>query len=465
MLQNEIDIIGGGISGLYLALLLSSHTHIKINVYEKQPSFGGRIRTEYDKEDKVLFETGPWRIHPTHKLMLSLVHTLGLEKTEIWQKIHNQYRLKDTKPNKELKNTVTEFQKNCYDDSIEFANLKMLHSGYDLLSQRANGTSSYSYKPSAENLDRFFVLKDGFSSVIKNIVTHLENCPQVSLFPNHRVTDVCYENKVYTIHAVVRKKNEFFQKKIRSKCVIIASPPTVIENWRSLTLFPNTSMVSSLPLMHIYGKLEKQELWNLENTKEIVRAPLCQIIASTFENRWFQMSYTSGRLAMMMENLRLRGTVFFEKYLRSEFQKFRNSKVTQIKPYFWRNAVHYWNPNLASSETNMMDRCIQPHRRKYPNLYWVGEAISTKQGWMEGALKTSLRLYDILTRPVQKLKKELPKEYVIYDGRILNVERWKHVHPGSRQAIENHLFEDITCLWNTYHPKEASKYMVLLEEI
>ena len=88
----------------------------------------------------------------------------------------------------------------------------MLHSGYDLLSQRANGTRSYSYKPSAEDLDRFFVLKDGFSSVIKNIVTHLENCPQVSLFRNHRVTDVCYENKVYTIHAVVRKKNEFFQK-------------------------------------------------------------------------------------------------------------------------------------------------------------------------------------------------------------------------------------------------------------
>ena len=85
MLQNEIDIIGGGISGLYLALLLSSHTHVKINVYEKQPSFGGRIRTEYDKEDKILFETGPWRIHPTHKKTngREIANPLGLDPAEL----------------------------------------------------------------------------------------------------------------------------------------------------------------------------------------------------------------------------------------------------------------------------------------------------------------------------------------------------------------------------------------------
>ena len=40
---------------------------------------------------------------------------------------------------------------------------------------------------------------------------------------------------------------------------------------------------------------------------------------------------------------------------------------------------------------------------------------------------------------------------------------WKHVHPGSQEAIENHLYEDITELWNSIHPEYATKYLLALE--
>ena len=90
----------------------------------------------------------------------------------------------------------------------------------------------------------------------------------------------------------------------------------------------------------------------------------------------------------------------------------------------------------------------------------VGESISTVQGWIEGALQTVDILLD---REFSMTKKKLPKEYVIYDHRIINVEKWKTVHPGSQIVIENHMFEDITKLWNQYHPFSASKYFVALE--
>lgn len=465
MLENEVHIIGGGISGLYLALLLSSHKHLKIHVYEKQSHFGGRIRTEYDKEGRVLFETGPWRIHPSHKNMLLLIQKLQLKKQEIRQTIQNQFSNTNKKEKKiELNNTVTEYQRDCFEESIDFANQKMLESGYDMLLQRANGTRAYSYQ-TYEDTDRFFVLEDGFSSIIKGIVSILEKCPNVFLYCNFHVTDVSFEKSIYTMHVNIRKENEFHPKRIKAKCLVIATPPSVIRMWKSLTLFPNTSMVSSLPLIHVYGKLKKDEKWNMEHRKEVVNSPISQIIASTFGNQWCQISYASGRFAMMLQNLLIRGKDVFHKYILSEFQRYRKSTITEVKPFFWRNAVHYWNPNLPSVETNMMKRCIQPHRRKYPHLYWIGEAISTKQGWMEGAIETSNHVYKLLKKRDKTLKTKMPKEYVIYDGRILNVEKWKHVHPGSQEAIENHLYQDITHLWNTYHPQEAAKYMVLLEDV
>ena len=57
-----------------------------------------------------------------------------------------------------------------------------------------------------------------------------------------------------------------------------------------------------------------------------------------------------------------------------------------------------------------------------------------------------------------------PKDYVIYDGRVVNVGSWKFVHPGSREILENHMGEDITDLWNQYHPITASKYFIALEQ-
>ena len=61
---------------------------------------------------------------------------------------------------------------------------------------------------------------------------------------------------------------------------------------------------------------------------------------------------------------------------------------------------------------------------------------------MEGALQTSEDVLELYQKQ-QQVKKKLPKEYVIYDGRILNVEKWKEQHPGGRNLIENHLKEDM----------------------
>ena len=52
----DIIIVGGGIAGLYTAYKLSTQTERKIILLENNAELGGRVQTQYDKDDNVLFE-------------------------------------------------------------------------------------------------------------------------------------------------------------------------------------------------------------------------------------------------------------------------------------------------------------------------------------------------------------------------------------------------------------------------
>jgi len=56
----------------------------------------------------------------------------------------------------------------------------------------------------------------------------------------------------------------------------------------------------------------------------------------------------------------------------------------------------------------------------------------------------------------------MPDEYLIYDKRVLDVSRWKEHHPGSKQAIENHLGEDITNIFDNIHSAKSETLQYML---
>lgn len=457
----SITLIGGGISGLYMAYLLSQNTDTMIHLYEKKSSFGGRIKTEYNKNGNILYETGPWRIPKHHKHVIKLIKEFNLTLESIHQPIH-YHNVKKVNKKKEKKNEtteLTEYQSIILNSTIENGNNAMIESGYDFLYQRANTTRSYT----SESETEFFVVKEGFSKIIELLVERLRARKNVKLYPEHVINAIEWKNKKYILKTKVRIDSKTFVSKVlTTEILILAIPPHEIEKF-SLTLFPNTSMVQSLPLIHVMAKTKNSNFLS-KQFKLICNSPISQIVQSCYKNEWFQISYSAGRFANFFQNLLISSKIKLENYIKKEFHKiFPKVKIERIQPYYWRNAVHYWNPNLKSSENNFMKRCIYPHPQKYKNLYWIGESISTKQGWMEGAIETSIYLYNMISKNI-KLSKTKPKEYVIYDGRIINVEKWKHQHPGGKQLIENHLYEDVTELWNMYHSTKVSKFLTILEE-
>ena len=483
-LCDTIYIIGGGISGLYLCDLLSSFDkNVQIHLYEKNQTFGGRIKTVYEN-DNVLYESGPWRIHKSQKRCFSFFQNLGANIVPIEQKKTFKFFQKLFPKKTQIDNTmiennqVTQYQYNVLTTNIPFTNQKMVKTGYDNIYQQAYGSNSYgiskdskSNKRTDTEEDGFFVVQEGFSWGVEKLVNILQKRKNVFLHANTRVENIRQLKRGYQLDMIERnlkKNNSFTTFSKKTTTIIVAVPPSDMMSWSvsKIHLKPNLYSLDSIPLMHI---MAKSRTISKKPFKYIVNNPLSQIVSSCFSNSWFQISYSAGRMAMLWENLRLIQKTLFEKYLLENFYTLFPSfvKIDSIVPHFWRHAVHYWLPNRKLSKQTLCALNITPNQNKLPNFYWIGEAISTHQGWMEGALETSELVFEKIKEKQKnkKQKKSYPKEYVIYDGRILNVEKWKHVHPGSKAAIENHLFQDITDLWNQYHPDGASKYFLGLEDL
>jgi hypothetical protein len=55
--------------------------------------------------------------------------------------------------------------------------------------------------------------------------------------------------------------------------------------------------------------------------------------------------------------------------------------INDIIIYYWDVGIHYYKP-MVSTLNKLMNDLYKPA----PNIYVVGEMLSDKQGWVEGAI-------------------------------------------------------------------------------
>ena len=137
-------------------------------------------------------------------------------------------------------------------------------------------------------------------------------------------------------------------------------------------------------------------------------------------------------------------------------------RISNYYQCYTQKAVHYWISSYGFNLKKNVLKSIYPDPVNLPNLFWAGEAFSTNQGWIEGALETSElaleQFYQVFNHQYHFYPVEVDTipEYVILDNRVLDVNQWKKVHPGSIQSINNHLQEDISNLFKMIDHKEYS---------
>ena len=178
----DVIIIGGGISGMFLAYKLST-TNLKIILLEGSSDLGGKIRTI--TKDELSYEAGLRDFHSSHRKIITLINEIDLQEDminlpkEIKYKLAKKSKVSITKLLQEafekkkqfsddhLKNiTFFQYLVTVFDfDTAEFIQESF---GYDSEIIELNAHAALiMFQDDFFKEDDYFVLKNGLSSIIQ----------------------------------------------------------------------------------------------------------------------------------------------------------------------------------------------------------------------------------------------------------------------------------------------------------
>lgn len=422
-------VIGGGMAGSYIMNTIHQYNP-NICLLEASYKTGGRHWTV--KEDcKVLYEAGAWRVHSSHKRMINLIKKLGLTLEELEYQKASEPELASIKGLSKLDLMILN-----NDGDISKALKEELKTGYQGTYDGVSNTYPYSVS-TKEGL--YYTIKEGQESIINRL---LEDIPEDKIKTKHRVMDVKriknrYHLKVYYGEDIKEKEiicNHLFS------CVaqFDAWGWSIVQDY----LYPLLNSVKPLALHHIYARGKG----DFKGKRKVPSSILQQVIPPTHDKKWFQVSYSAGRAAEFWNHYKLKHG---KKGLKKLLEEYSGFELEEIESYHWTYAYHLWQTVPQFNLKNAVKFSIMPNPNILPNFYWAGECFSSYQGWSEGALETAnmvLDCYDsrVTYVPIYKKVPEKYNEYMIFDGRILDVKRWKEVHPGSKQLIVKYLGKDIS---------------------
>ena len=394
----DIIIIGGGISGLFLAYKLLN-TNLKIIVLEGNKDVGGRVKTV--KKDGTIFEAGAARFHNSHGKFISLLHDLDLKDdmirlpTNIDHILRNnkvnfpyQTKWKNINYNDLLKESVN-FKKDFDEKELQritffqYLTLVFDHEtasyikdafGYDSEFIHLNADAALKmFESDFFSENHYYILKNGLSQVIEKMEKAILNS-NIILKKNCSVVDINND------HVVTNKGDKFFYSHL-----ICAIPQ---QSLKKFDYFKENELIQSVtpfPLLRIYAKYPTKNLWfeNIERTTtdNYIR----QVIPIDYENGLIMISYTDDKNAEVWNSYHTLGDEYLITALHKEIKDLFGIQPPNpefISVHYWKDGVNLWK--LGKDSEKISKAMLKPDKEK--EVYICGEAFSLKQGWIEGAL-------------------------------------------------------------------------------
>jgi monoamine oxidase len=400
----DVLIVGAGIAGLNTATeLLKAKPDLKILVVEKYKQAGGRLDTVY-LPNGIKYESGAGRIHSSHKHLLKLVKTHGLNLSEINSSI--DWRSSETKVTEpdyffSIFHKYCEILRDLPESILRTKTIRDLMIDIQGVEMAKHILDTYPYRAEIEimsaraSLDlfetlssgKFFIINEGFSELTKRIV---KNLGSVNLKFNHEIQRIEYnkEEKVYTVSGIHTKKLVEF----KTKRLILAIPKSPLE--KIYPFSPDHPLLVNLrmePLLRIYS-IYKNSSWFPERTI-VTDSPLRYIIPINKGKGIIMSSYLDARdTEPWLEFTKKENAQLLKSRIHDEtqilFPDVLIPKAESTTPYLWKDGCTYWLP--GDYDYKILSRtALYPMPEKYPNLHIVGESFSTKQQWVEGALEHS----------------------------------------------------------------------------
>jgi len=403
----DIIIIGGGISGLYLAYnLIQDNKYKDILLVESSSELGGRIRTE--TLEGTPLEMGAARFSNKHKKLLSLLKIFELEDKiiELPKEIDHIYHNKkiNYNLNKILKNLnskkkdyskkylekITLFQYSVEILGYEEAKNLQEMFGYDAEFLKLNSYSALTMfdKDLLEEVS-YYILNGGLSQLISKLELVLEESDKIKIKKNTLVKDI--QDK--KIKVEIDGKEDI----LRGLKILSTMPYNETRKMDIFKDYEYINCVKPIPLIRIYAKypLTKGKPWFHNLKRTITDNYIRHIIPIDYDNGIIMISYTDFYLAEMWNNYYQLGEKVLTERLHTEIYKLfkiRPPKPEKYKVYYWRSGVHMWRTKYPMDQT--YQKLLRPLEDK--QIYLCNEAFSKHQCWIEGSLEMATDILKLL---------------------------------------------------------------------
>lgn len=476
-------IVGGGISGLYLAYKLSKDvrfTNNKIILFESRDRFGGRIHTFNKKINGINYrwEAGAGRFNNNHKLLIELIKDLKLDKkinkisannNFLPNKYYKNYT-DNTTPYKYIREVIKLSKKNKTSDLRKYTFMelsikligkkksKFIYDSYGYYSELSvmNAYDAiHLFKIGMNPKHQFYSLNGGLSQIINKIVTLLKRSG-IILKKKSIVTDISYSKNTNNFNVTVNNK------KYSTLSLILAIPKPNLTKFKILNkIKKDLNSIKCEPLERIYAVYPKKngKVWFDDLIKTTTNNKLRYLIPINKNNGTIMISYTDGIFTKYWHNLELKNDKELKNKINKHVNKLFSKKIDPpiyLKSHYWSCGAGYWKKNINSNIISK--KIIKPFTNM--NLYICGENYSLNQAWIEGALETSkdvINKLDQSTYTLSNLKTHKLKRnaWLIVDKNVYNVTNWIDKHPGGK-IIMNGIGKDSTKIFKMIgHSKNA----------
>lgn len=405
----SVAVVGGGVSGLYIANNLLDKNY-QVTLFERNGVLGGRVRS-ISLKSRGMIETGAGRFNEKHKILLKLIQDCGL-RSQV-SPISNNERaynvdgassytsfkkyiakyLFDSLPTLSAKYTKEQLKAMTMKELLmkEFKKENVEHIinafGYnsEFEIQNAYTTIQILTKEFNDKI-QYFYLKGGLSQIVECLHQNIiEKGGKVLL--NTTITN--YDPKLNilsfnNIHAKYDKVVFACTKKT------LMSLHDLIEHDMKLSGYLRS--IEMAPLNRIFAVFPVDQTgvaWFHDIKRTTTDLPIRYIIPLNPQSGLIQVSYTDNLFARYWHSKpKKQYTDELMKYLKEMFPDKNIPEPTWIRGYYWEEGATYWKPYYK-----------QYRNLKNYNYYIAGEIMSsTHSGWIEGALESAqnvLRLFTI----------------------------------------------------------------------
>jgi len=400
--QYDVIIIGAGLSGLYSAYniqKMSPKTSFLILESNKKQYIGGRIGNELFYNVPIVVGAGIGR-KKTDKVLFHLLDELKIKYNDFTVHINYSPLLKKYADVKEIFNTLREiYEKYKVKPNTTFKEFAIQHLGPELYKNFiiSSGYSDGEQEDVYEVMYHYQMDNNypGWKAIHLSWATLVDKlCDKIGM------SNIKTSNKVENIHSdqslsssptlfeiTTDKGTAYYANK-----VIVATRISTTQ--KLFPQYPIYKEIHGQPFLYVYAKFDKLSTEIMRQyvpVYTVVQGPLQKIIPMDSEKGVYMIAYCDNKNAELLK-AHLENTKKNRDYFETELEKALSLKkgticILAIKDYYWPIGTHYYQP-LDKSKYTSREQFIYLAQHPEPSILVVGEAVSRKQGWTEGALES-----------------------------------------------------------------------------